>query len=346
LDEEAVVSVSVAALAARFGSAGVTAVVQCGGNRANENIRMRGHSGFTAGPFERIGVGMCGNARWGGIPLGAVLGGLFPELLLPTATSGGDGGGLSDIDARHVEFEGADGYVTSVPLSWVLGGQGGESADANCCLLATHMNGAPLPPDHGLPVRALVPGLAGARSVKWLTAVRVINGESASPWNQGYYKHPAKTGAIIQSPFVGDAVPRASLDASDAQARAAPVAAAAGLVALGHGGVDSTGSRDGGSNGDTDGGSVSCTRLPLNSFILHTAPAEEAASHEQEPMPTGAAVPTVLVHGVAFSSGTPVVSVEVKEWNRPPPLPLSPRVSVYEFELMHTCVWPAGTRSD
>ena len=35
-------------------------------------------------------------------------------------------------------------------------------------LLATKLNGRPLPPVHGFPVRAVVPGWIGARSVKWL----------------------------------------------------------------------------------------------------------------------------------------------------------------------------------
>jgi sulfite oxidase len=35
-------------------------------------------------------------------------------------------------------------------------------------LLASRLNGEPLPPDHGFPVRAVVPGWTGARSVKWL----------------------------------------------------------------------------------------------------------------------------------------------------------------------------------
>src|SRR6185503_4815635 len=40
-------------------------------------------------------------------------------------------------------------------------------------LLAHRMNGEPLRPEHGAPVRALVPGWYGMASVKWLTRVVV-----------------------------------------------------------------------------------------------------------------------------------------------------------------------------
>ena len=40
-------------------------------------------------------------------------------------------------------------------------------------LLATEMNGAPLPRDHGFPVRVLVPGWIGAYSVKWVADIEV-----------------------------------------------------------------------------------------------------------------------------------------------------------------------------
>ena len=39
--------------------------------------------------------------------------------------------------------------------------------------LAVGLNGLPLHPDHGFPVRALVPGWGGAASVKWLTEIRI-----------------------------------------------------------------------------------------------------------------------------------------------------------------------------
>ncbi len=39
-------------------------------------------------------------------------------------------------------------------------------------ILAFEMNGEPIPRDHGFPIRAIVPGVVGARNVKWLGKVR------------------------------------------------------------------------------------------------------------------------------------------------------------------------------
>ena len=50
-------------------------------------------------------------------------------------------------------------------------------------LLAWGMNGAPLEPVHGAPLRVVVPGYIGARSVKWLERIEL----RARPW-QGYFQ--------------------------------------------------------------------------------------------------------------------------------------------------------------
>ena len=46
---------------------------------------------------------------------------------------------------------------------------------ADDVLLAYELNGAPLPPQHGFPLRLLVPGWYGMTSVKWLTRIAVLD---------------------------------------------------------------------------------------------------------------------------------------------------------------------------
>ena len=45
-----------------------------------------------------------------------------------------------------------------------------------------------LPLDHGYPVRVVVPGITGARSVKWIRRIIASREESASHWQQKDYK--------------------------------------------------------------------------------------------------------------------------------------------------------------
>lgn len=53
-------------------------------------------------------------------------------------------------------------YGASIPIDKAMDPRGGV-------ILAYEMNGVPLPRDHGFPIRVVVPGTVGARSVKWLS---------------------------------------------------------------------------------------------------------------------------------------------------------------------------------
>ena len=99
-----------------------------------------------------------GNAEWTGVPVAALL----------------EEAGLAD-DAVEVRFLGLDRgveggevqpYERSLPLAEALGED---------VLLAYAMNGQPLPPQHGFPLRLVVPGWYGMTSVKWLERITVLD---------------------------------------------------------------------------------------------------------------------------------------------------------------------------
>ncbi|KAI4913650.1 hypothetical protein J4E90_005369 [Alternaria incomplexa] len=72
-------------------------------------------------------------------------------------------------------------YGASIPLSRAMDRE-------SSILLALRMNDKPLPLNHGAPVRVVTPGIAGARSVKWLDSISVQLTESQSHYQQHDYK--------------------------------------------------------------------------------------------------------------------------------------------------------------
>ena len=156
---------SLAELKDRFPRVTVMATLMCAGNRRTELHRIQ--------PVRGVGWGSSAvsNAVWSGASLRAVLlaTGIHPESR-----------GL------HVAFEGLDNvkgapYGGSIPIEKALDVH--EEV-----LLAYEMNGEPLPRDHGYPVRVIVPGYIGARSVKWLASVVVQKEESRNFFQQKDYK--------------------------------------------------------------------------------------------------------------------------------------------------------------
>lgn len=70
------------------------------------------------------------------------------------------------------------------------------------------MNGKPLCPRHGYPVRALVPGVLGARSVKWLDRITVSSEESSNKYQKRDYKiMPPTVNSMAEAKQYWDKVP-------------------------------------------------------------------------------------------------------------------------------------------
>jgi len=93
--------------------------------------------------------------------------------------------------AKHVMFKGFEeppgkvpAFIRSIPI---------EKALDPDTLLATQMNGAPLPKHHGYPVRALTPGWVGAASCKWLTEIRVLDHEFEGNFMKPAYRMPKES---------------------------------------------------------------------------------------------------------------------------------------------------------
>src|SRR5947199_284704 len=57
-------------------------------------------------------------------------------------------------------------------------------------LLAYELNAAPLPIEHGFPVRLVVPGFYGTNSVKWLSGITLAATRPSGPFTTRYYNDP------------------------------------------------------------------------------------------------------------------------------------------------------------
>jgi DMSO/TMAO reductase YedYZ molybdopterin-dependent catalytic subunit len=133
-----------------------------------------------------VGGDLIGNQKWLGHPLRDLLARAVPRP-----------------DADMVLSTSADGWTAGTPLD-VLTDQGRNA------LLAVGMGGAPLPVEHGFPVRMVVPGLYGyVSATKWVVDLEVTRFDAA----EGYWtprgwsaRGPIKTGTRIDVPRPGDPV--------------------------------------------------------------------------------------------------------------------------------------------
>lgn len=90
--------------------------------------------------------------------------------------------------ARYVELVGVDAVERHGERFGFGGSIDLEKAMSGDVLLANELNGAPLPPAHGFPLRAVVPGWIGARSVKWLGRITLREEPSLNYFQRRAYR--------------------------------------------------------------------------------------------------------------------------------------------------------------
>lgn len=170
----------------RFPRVDVTTVIQCNGNRREDYHYVKeGQPAF--GPPHWV-AGAIGNSTWTGVRLRDIL-----------RASGMDVDSISlrralpPKGATHIGLKAMDTdecgnqYCCSFPFEKGIDPYGDV-------ILAYNMNGKPIPRSHGFPVRAIVPGHAGARNCKFLERVTVTDDPclDAGNWKQ-YAVHAMDT---------------------------------------------------------------------------------------------------------------------------------------------------------
>ena len=220
-------------LRSRFPRHEALVTIQCAGNRRDELMAVRPIPGEVPWGADAIGT-----ARWSGFSLVDVL------------VSAGLGTVGADL---HVAFEALDhverdgrtfGFGASIALGRALAGD---------VLLADRLGDRPMPPEHGAPLRVVVPGFIGARSVKWLGRISVREQPSdnhfqaraykvlpadADPHDVDWSPYPpieeAPLHAVIAAPGAGAVVPSGRLDVVGYATGRGLYAVTAVEVALGH----------------------------------------------------------------------------------------------------------------
>ncbi len=127
----------------------VFSYVECGGNQRAFFASILGQPARGT----QWGRGAVGMAVWTGVPLAEVL------------TRAGLRDTVVDVQLIGLDTDAPEeGFRRPIPL---------EKAMDPDTILAYRMNGAALPPDHGFPVRAIVPGWVGSTNIKWLGRIEV-----------------------------------------------------------------------------------------------------------------------------------------------------------------------------
>ena len=132
-------------------------------------------------PWVREAVG---TAEWTGTPLAPIL----------------EEAGIAE-SAREVVFTGLDRGIQSETEHDYERSLRVDEALGDDVLLAYEMNGVPLPPQHGFPVRLIVPGWYGMAHVKWLRSITAIAGEFEG-YQQAHTYRLMRFADDMEAPFV------------------------------------------------------------------------------------------------------------------------------------------------
>ncbi len=130
-----------------------------------------------------VGGSAISNALWDGVTLRKLIEKAFPQKgIVKTA------------------FFAEDGYSDSIPYGLSL------SEDV---FLAYKMNGEALPPQHGYPLRAIVPGIYGMKNVKWISKIELVNYDFRGYWEKRGWSDEAVIPIMseILMPMEGKTVP-------------------------------------------------------------------------------------------------------------------------------------------
>lgn len=183
-------------------SINIPVMITCTGNRRKELNMIKKSTGFN------WTTGAIGCAFWRGVPLVDVLARCSVQQR-PAET------------AWHIHFRGSDNlgedyYETSLKYEYCIDPN-------NDVMLAYEMNDHKLQPDHGYPLRLIVPGYIGGRHVKWLSDIWISESPNTShyhiwdnrmppsfletnkgPLAEAIYSHPdtACMEAVLQSTIV------------------------------------------------------------------------------------------------------------------------------------------------
>jgi sulfite oxidase len=200
-------------LRGQFAQRTLTATLQCAGNRRADLIKVRDIPGE-----DPWGPGATSTAEWAGVSLAEVLRAARPRE-----------------EATHVTFDAPDisqiaeppqSYGGSIPRTKALAGE---------VLLAWAMNGDLLPPVHGGPVRVVVPGYIGARSVKWVERITLQDHPSDNYFQATAYRLlPADADPAVAGPGDGLSLSAIAINAAILHPREGAVLSAGAAEVTGY----------------------------------------------------------------------------------------------------------------